>query len=293
MAILLRTPLSIAVAVILGLFMALPSPGQTSRKADNTADPIGYLDGDYPQMPAAVMNAELTRADGTKFRLRDLRGKVVLLNLWGIWCGPCRYQVPTFIELQKKYGAQRFEVVGINIGNSDGDPEALLAIKKYGAKFHINYQLVRPPDKTVIRAFFAVSKYEVVPQAVLIGIDGTIRGIFIGAGNKVDTLMIEGTKLAIADYETLSILQGSTSDAAGAAIPNVLITARSADGKKFETHSDGDGEYVIALPSAVYSITFTRQPFDTLVIPKYLVGDHAKMTLDFNLTCDHCEVVND
>ena len=59
-----------------------------------------------PQRPEYAIKAPdftLMTVDGEKFRLKDMRGKVLLLNFWGTWCGPCRREIPDFVKLQSKY----------------------------------------------------------------------------------------------------------------------------------------------------------------------------------------------
>src|SRR4051812_29932284 len=53
----------------------------------------------YPPLAAGVADADFELIDGTKFKVADKKGKVVLLTLWGTWCGPCRAEVPTLIAL--------------------------------------------------------------------------------------------------------------------------------------------------------------------------------------------------
>ena len=53
--------------------------------------------------------------NGEKFRLKDMKGKVLLLNFWGTWCGPCRREIPDFVKLQSKYKKNGLEIVGITL----------------------------------------------------------------------------------------------------------------------------------------------------------------------------------
>ncbi len=56
---------------------------------------------------------ELPALDGKNLKLSDLRGKAVLLNFWATYCGPCKIEMPWFVELQKEYGPQGFQIVGV------------------------------------------------------------------------------------------------------------------------------------------------------------------------------------
>jgi thiol-disulfide isomerase/thioredoxin len=63
-------------------------------------------------LPDAVRLAEISALDGRPFRFSDFGGKVVVLNLWATWCGPCRLEIPHLVELNKEY-AGRVEFVGL------------------------------------------------------------------------------------------------------------------------------------------------------------------------------------
>jgi len=78
----------------------------------------------------------LARLDGGELRLSSYRGKVVLLDFWATWCVPCREETPHFVELEKKYGGQGFEIIGVSMDDSP-DP-----VRAFDQQFHINYPVV-------------------------------------------------------------------------------------------------------------------------------------------------------
>jgi thiol-disulfide isomerase/thioredoxin len=85
-------------------------------------------------------------ADGNQFRLSDHKGKVVLLNFWATWCGPCRMEIPDLIALQEKYGSQGFVVVGL-ADERDPDPESALAlVQQFATEGKINYSVLLLPE---------------------------------------------------------------------------------------------------------------------------------------------------
>ena len=60
---------------------------------------------------------KLNDSNDSLYVLSDLRGKVVLINFWATWCGPCRMEIPDFIELYDKYNDKGFEILGISLSD--------------------------------------------------------------------------------------------------------------------------------------------------------------------------------
>src|SRR5215212_2742407 len=56
--------------------------------------------------------------DGSKFELESKRGRVVLLNLWATWCGPCRFEIPELQQIHDRYAPKNFEVIGVSVDES-------------------------------------------------------------------------------------------------------------------------------------------------------------------------------
>jgi thiol-disulfide isomerase/thioredoxin len=87
----------------------------------------------FVRNPDPAPEFKLEGLGGKVFSLADFRGKVVVLNFWATWCGPCRAEVPDLVELQNKY-KDRLQVIGLVVDDDDQD-----AIKKFASEFHINY----------------------------------------------------------------------------------------------------------------------------------------------------------
>jgi thiol-disulfide isomerase/thioredoxin len=83
---------------------------------------------------------QLTGLDGKPVTLADSRGKVILLNFWATWCGPCRAEIPDLVELQNKY-KDRLQILGLVVDDDDQD-----AIQKFVAEFAINYPVALATD---------------------------------------------------------------------------------------------------------------------------------------------------
>src|SRR5260370_4408474 len=94
----------------------------------------------FVRNPDPAPDFKLTTLEGKALRLADYKNKVVLLNFWATWCGPCRAEVPDLVELQNKYKDQ-VQIVGLVV---DDDDQA--AIKKFAAEFGINYPVALATD---------------------------------------------------------------------------------------------------------------------------------------------------
>jgi len=70
----------------------------------------------------------LQSLDGKTVHLSDFRGKAVLLNFWATWCAPCKLEMPWFVELQKQYGPEGLQIVGVAM--DDASPKDIAAFAK-------------------------------------------------------------------------------------------------------------------------------------------------------------------
>lgn len=87
-------------------------------------------------MGAIAPDFELAALDGNHVKLSSLRGKAVLLNFWATYCGPCKVEMPWFVELQKEYGPQGFQIVGVAMDDASTDDIASFA-KEMGVNYPI------------------------------------------------------------------------------------------------------------------------------------------------------------
>ena len=131
---------------------------------------------EYPPLASAVAQAEIKNLDGSTFKIADKKGKVLLLNMWATWCGPCRGEMPALVKMQNDYGEKGFEVIGLN-----SDDEAADQIKQFAQMMNLNYTLAWADDKTQVE-LLKISKFQGIPQSYLIDRDGNLRGVFTGGG---------------------------------------------------------------------------------------------------------------
>ncbi|MGQ0543541.1 MAG: TlpA family protein disulfide reductase [Blastocatellia bacterium] len=167
--------------------------GQSNGAGNTVAKPVtetGKKNSAYPPLAATIAAADLELIDGTTTKVDDRKGKVILLNLWGIWCGPCRVEMPHLVELQQTYGEKGLQIIGLNVGNGDMLPENIDAIKKFAADMKLNYELARIPN-SMTSEFNKLTKFDGVPQTVLVDREGRLRGVFLGGGPTVIKKMKE------------------------------------------------------------------------------------------------------
>jgi peroxiredoxin len=90
----------------------------------------------------AAPDFALKDTDGKPVRLSDFKGKVVLLDFWATWCGPCKIEIPWFVDIQRKNKDRGFEVLGVAM-----DDEGWEVVKPFASQMKINYRLVIGNDQ--------------------------------------------------------------------------------------------------------------------------------------------------
>jgi thiol-disulfide isomerase/thioredoxin len=94
----------------------------------------------FVRNPDPAPDFKLSSLDGKPITLADSHGKVILLNFWATWCGPCRAEIPDLVDLQNKY-KDRLQILGLVVDDDDQD-----AIKTFVAEFRINYPVAIADD---------------------------------------------------------------------------------------------------------------------------------------------------
>jgi thiol-disulfide isomerase/thioredoxin len=128
-----------------------------------------------PVPPTPAPDWKLKDVEGHEVTSAMLKGKVAIVDFWATWCGPCRMEIPGYVELQKKYGKDRLVVVGMSV-----DAQGPGVVKTFIAKNQINYQIVMANDD-VVAAFGGAEGIQAIPTTFIIDREGQIRDKKVGA----------------------------------------------------------------------------------------------------------------
>lgn len=140
-----------------------------------------------PQVEGDRLSFSLPNLDGETVSSSDpdLQGKVLLVNLWGTWCPPCRYEIPYLAKLQEDYGDQGFEVIGIEfpLYAPDSVEERAASLRKFGDDLGVNYTILmgtQAEQSAVVRELPELRNFTSFPTSIFIGRDGTVAEITQG-----------------------------------------------------------------------------------------------------------------
>src|SRR5665213_2077857 len=117
----------------------------------------------------------LKDASGRTVHLSDYKGKVVLLDFWATWCGPCNIEIPWFSEFQRKYKDRGFEVLGVSM-----DDDGWKSINPFVVEKKINYRIVLGNDITGDQ----YGGVEALPTTFVIDRDGRIASVHVGLSGR-------------------------------------------------------------------------------------------------------------
>ena len=155
----------IGLALVAALLIGNPI---SSRAASGLTSP-------KDRKPAPEFN--LKDSHGGDVRLSDYKGRVVLLNFWATWCGPCKAEIPWFVEFSNQYRETGFAVLGVSM-----DEDGWTSVKPYIDQKHVTYRIMLGNNALAAR----YGGIDSLPQTLLIDRDGKIASTHVGLVSKSD-----------------------------------------------------------------------------------------------------------
>ncbi len=125
-------------------------------------------------LPAGIANAELKAVAGAPIKLSDYAGKVLIVNLWATWCGPCRSEIPELVKLHKEFRSKGLEIVGL----STEDPERSAdSVRNFVNDYAMSYRVGWASNEVAVGL---MQGRDSIPQSFVISRDGHVMKRFIG-----------------------------------------------------------------------------------------------------------------
>ena len=131
-----------------------------------------------------------TNVDGSEQKLKNLQGKIVVLDFWATFCPPCLEEIPHLKELQTKYGKENLEIVGLHVGGEDDRPQVPVFVER----LKIDYVLATPEDALTNFVFGNLNN---IPQTAVFDRKGLLIEKFIGFDSTIKTRLDEVIEKAV------------------------------------------------------------------------------------------------
>ena len=131
-----------------------------------------------------------TNVDADERKLKDLQGKIVVLDFWATYCPPCLEEIPHLKELQSKYGRENLEIVGLHVGGEDDRPKVPVFVER----LKIDYTLATPEDALTD---FIFSTRNDIPQTAVFDRNGVLVEKFTGFDSTVKSRLDEAVERTV------------------------------------------------------------------------------------------------
>jgi peroxiredoxin len=156
---------ALAALALAVLTMAVPLPWPWTTKTAKTSKTPSATSC---AADAKTANLDFTLKDmnGKDVTLADYKGKVILLDFWATWCGPCKYEIPSFVELQEKYGREGFQAIGVSVDDT------IDKLQPFVKQYKMNYPVLQGLGHQDLQD--AYGPIWGIPVSVLISRDGKI-----------------------------------------------------------------------------------------------------------------------
>lgn len=148
--------------------------------------PTGSAGNEVIQAPQAGFTApdfELKTNSGDQIALRDLRGKIIILNFWASWCPPCRAEMPAFQQIVEEYPETDLIVLGVNSTSQD----SLVDVERFVQEYQLKFTIPLDTQGQASRSYHVHS----LPTTFFIDRDGVVQKVIVGGPIPLSLLRIE------------------------------------------------------------------------------------------------------
>jgi thiol-disulfide isomerase/thioredoxin len=153
--------------------------------------PISVNNVRQPDAPAKpIREMSWTGVNGGEQRMADLKDKVVILDFWATYCPPCREEIPHLNSLQAKYGTEKLQIVGLNVGGSEDQPK----IPAFAKQLKVSYPIAFPEQPLVDYIF---GDDDSIPQTAVFDRNGQLVLKLTGFGPEIKGQLDDAVESAI------------------------------------------------------------------------------------------------
>ncbi len=143
-----------------------------------------------PRKPVNEMTWVTT--DGQTAAFGSLAGKVVILDFWATYCPPCRDEIPHLNQIQAKYGTEKLQVIGLNVGGEDDRPK----IPDFAKRYSISYPIAFPEDDLLE---FVSGNDDRIPQTAVFDRNGKMITKIVGFDDNVKRQLDAAVETALSN----------------------------------------------------------------------------------------------
>lgn len=171
----------VSTVIVLGMLAAFGASSCNSNDPPPAPTPSPQVTVSQPKrpeplasLPQPILNVEMKGANGQSIKLSNYPGKVLLVNLWATWCGPCRTETPELVKLHKEYQNRGVAMIGL----STEDPvSSAPLVQNFIRQYNVNYPIGWATREVAATLMQGVNS---IPQSFVITRDGRIKKRFIG-----------------------------------------------------------------------------------------------------------------
>jgi thiol-disulfide isomerase/thioredoxin len=164
------TKLLVSVFIFSSLVTSCNPDGHSSDKVSQSVGSV-FPPIDYHEVIDS--NGELTD-------LTDFKDKIVLLNFWATWCGPCRYEIPDLVKLRSEYDRDKLAIIGVSLDQGSNE-KVLNLLEKFIRRYEINYPVLLDVNGEMVRKIVGGQMQSLaVPMTFIFDRQGKMRAKHVG-----------------------------------------------------------------------------------------------------------------